>query len=171
CAAGRLQSWSEVAGSLPLYESLLVVENYPLDRSRLAAPGVEIGPPRFWGARTRHPLVLLSVPGPRLRLEVVYDRRRFSQGAAERIVEHLRRLVAAVLAAPRPTLAALLAAIPEEERPEFLPPPAGVSASGAPPLRGSRLEERLLGLWRETLGHAYAGLHDRFFDLGGHSLQ
>jgi amino acid adenylation domain-containing protein len=33
------------------------------------------------------------------------------------------------------------------------------------------LEERLLGIWREVLDVAEIGVHDSFFDLGGHSLK
>jgi acyl carrier protein len=33
------------------------------------------------------------------------------------------------------------------------------------------IEERLTKLWREVLGRQEPGVHDRFFDIGGHSLR
>ena len=34
----------------------------------------------------------------------------------------------------------------------------------------SQLEEQLAGLWKDVLGLKHVGIHDNFFDLGGHSL-
>ncbi|HSF41682.1 MAG TPA: amino acid adenylation domain-containing protein, partial [Thermoanaerobaculia bacterium] len=51
-----------------------------------------------------------------------------------------------------------------------LPAPgeAAVATGFAEP--GSGLERAVAGVWREVLGRARVGLHDNFFDLGGHSL-
>jgi hypothetical protein len=51
--------------------------------------------------------------------------------------------------------------------------PAPVDAAGAeersvPPRNPT--EETLAGLWGEVLGRGEVGIHDDFFDLGGHSL-
>lgn len=35
---------------------------------------------------------------------------------------------------------------------------------------GTPLEEKLAAIWRDILGHEQVGIHDNFFDLGGHSL-
>jgi aryl carrier-like protein len=32
------------------------------------------------------------------------------------------------------------------------------------------MEERIAEVWREVLGLAQVGVHDNFFDLGGHSI-
>jgi amino acid adenylation domain-containing protein len=34
----------------------------------------------------------------------------------------------------------------------------------------TRFEKKIAGIWKEVLGHASVGIHDNFFDLGGHSL-
>ncbi|MEV7095355.1 amino acid adenylation domain-containing protein [Amycolatopsis sp. NPDC051045] len=39
-----------------------------------------------------------------------------------------------------------------------------------PPTRGSSLEERIRRIWLEVLPTPEVGLHDNFFDLGGHSF-
>jgi acyl-coenzyme A synthetase/AMP-(fatty) acid ligase/aryl carrier-like protein len=52
-----------------------------------------------------------------------------------------------------------------------LPAPADVRADGAPVVAPrSVLEERLAALWQDVLGLSRVGVHDNFFDLGGHSL-
>jgi len=52
-----------------------------------------------------------------------------------------------------------------------LPAPDGGDASAAayaPPT--NELERLLAGIWQDVLGRASVGIHDNFFDLGGHSL-
>ena len=51
--------------------------------------------------------------------------------------------------------------------PDALPPDAG-EALVAP---RTPAEELLAGIWAEVLGLAHVGIHDNFFDLGGHSLK
>jgi acyl carrier protein len=50
-----------------------------------------------------------------------------------------------------------------------LPAPDALTAHAVTPPR-DELERRLVELWRSVLGVAAVGIHDRFFDLGGHSL-
>ncbi|SMF97571.1 amino acid adenylation domain-containing protein/thioester reductase domain-containing protein [Methylomagnum ishizawai] len=51
-----------------------------------------------------------------------------------------------------------------------LPAPGG-NATVAPPVAPrDPWERQLAGLWREVLGGGPIGIHDNFFDLGGHSL-
>ncbi|HKI03783.1 MAG TPA: amino acid adenylation domain-containing protein [Thermoanaerobaculia bacterium] len=53
-----------------------------------------------------------------------------------------------------------------------LPPDGGrpdLAAGYAPP--GTPMEELLAGIWSQLLGVARIGIHDNFFDLGGHSLK
>ncbi|MFC0716122.1 condensation domain-containing protein, partial [Cellulomonas biazotea] len=54
-----------------------------------------------------------------------------------------------------------------------LPSPAGQELSGGTVYEGARneTEARLIGIWEEVLGRNGIGIHDNFFDLGGHSLK
>jgi hypothetical protein len=56
--------------------------------------------------------------------------------------------------------------IDERALPEPPAPPIAVTA--AP---DTALERRLVEIWRQVLGIEQVGVHDSFFDLGGHSLQ
>jgi acyl carrier protein len=53
-----------------------------------------------------------------------------------------------------------------------LPEPAGVRPDAGPTFVGPRdeMEATIAGLWSEVLGVDRVGMHDNFFDLGGHSL-
>ncbi len=48
------------------------------------------------------------------------------------------------------------------------PAPTPIAGGGAP---GTELERLLAAIWRQVLGLEQVGVHDNFFDLGGHSLQ
>jgi thioesterase domain-containing protein len=52
--------------------------------------------------------------------------------------------------------------------------PAGTSLPQPPPAGGGAprdaLEDALVGIWQEVLGVTSVGIHDDFFDLGGHSV-
>jgi thioesterase domain-containing protein len=63
------------------------------------------------------------------------------------------------------------------DRPRLpVPPASGPSSSGTRTSSGgsdaslTSLEERLLGIWRVTLGVESLGVEDNFFEFGGHSL-
>jgi acyl carrier protein len=52
-----------------------------------------------------------------------------------------------------------------------LPAPDGsVLRSGRLAMPRNQTEERLAGIWANVLGLKELGIHDNFFDLGGHSL-
>lgn len=103
-----------IVHALELFSSLLVVENLPLPLARpmAAAPAVDcIRCDVYEG----YPLVVVAAPGPALRLEFKYDRRRFSRGEVStlcRLVETALSVVAsneqASMAAVRDRLAMLV---------------------------------------------------------------
>jgi amino acid adenylation domain-containing protein/non-ribosomal peptide synthase protein (TIGR01720 family) len=92
----QVQGWSAVPRGTPLFESLLVFENYPVDS---AAPDAG---PRMSGVRavewTHYPLTLTAVPGRELRLALWYDETRFDAGTVDRMLCHLERVLAQVAA-------------------------------------------------------------------------
>src|SRR2546425_5095456 len=91
CASlADIQTWSEVAPGQPLFESILVFENYPSEQWHSSgAPRFEILPAYSQLSRTNYPLVLLAMPSAALRLQIVFDTNRF---APEQIEQMLRRM-------------------------------------------------------------------------------
>ncbi|HEU4328582.1 MAG TPA: amino acid adenylation domain-containing protein [Roseiflexaceae bacterium] len=109
-----VQRWSAVPRGTPLFESLLVVENYPLDRAALpSAGGVTLAEVRSH-EQASYPLVLVVEPGAELVLDLLVEGARFDDATAAELLEHLELLLERMLAAPDQPLAALPALGPAE---------------------------------------------------------
>ncbi|HEX8150712.1 MAG TPA: amino acid adenylation domain-containing protein, partial [Pyrinomonadaceae bacterium] len=122
----QVQSWSGAGVGQPLFESILVFENYPVHGAEAAAGAVADEDLRVTSVRvferTHYPLTLIVVPGRELSLLLGYDGARFESGAVERVLEHLRTLL------------------------EGMPAAAGRPVAEVPML--SEGERRLLAEWR-----------------------
>ncbi|HYO90717.1 MAG TPA: condensation domain-containing protein, partial [Pyrinomonadaceae bacterium] len=88
----QVQSWSEVGRGLPLFESILAFENYPVDASLLENAGGFITDLHFF-ERANYPLALVVVPGQELLLQVAYDQNRFDDAAVTQLMEECRTLL------------------------------------------------------------------------------
>ncbi|WNZ58795.1 amino acid adenylation domain-containing protein [Myxococcus sp. MxC21-1] len=92
-----IQHWSDAPKDRPLFESILVFENYPLDASTLLPrSGLTISSVNTHD-RISYPLALIAIPGESLELRVMYAADAFSRPMAERIA---RLLVAALESLP-----------------------------------------------------------------------
>ncbi|MFQ3633438.1 amino acid adenylation domain-containing protein [Roseiflexus sp.] len=88
-----IQQWSDVAPGLPLFESILVFENYPFDaqiHDQLHRFGVS---DVYTFSMTNYPLTVVAVPGRELKLTVSYDQERFDTATIERMLGHLRMIL------------------------------------------------------------------------------
>ena len=104
----------QAAGLGELFDTLLVFENYPVDRAALAvdARGLRLGAVEGRDA-THYPLALIVQPGASLTLRLDYRADLFDRGTAQALGERLVRLLrSAVADASRPVgeLAVLSAA-------------------------------------------------------------
>ncbi|HEU4404960.1 MAG TPA: amino acid adenylation domain-containing protein, partial [Polyangiaceae bacterium] len=82
----RARAWSAVPPGRPLFESLLVFENYPADpRIHRGLPGLDVRDVSFED-QTNYPLTLAALPGPELRLRLSYERKRFGEEDAARLL-------------------------------------------------------------------------------------
>ncbi len=136
-ALAAIQGWSEMPPGQPLFETLVVFENYPAGAAVAAAsegteadadaPAPSADAPGAAGGRrpsplrvevvenverTNFPLVLQALPGDRLELRLGYRRARLDRFAVERLMGRLRCLLDAMAAAPgeRPETLALISA-------------------------------------------------------------
>ena len=97
----RVQEWSRAAREQPLFDTLLVFENYPVDQSlRQQAETLQIREVVF-EERTSYPLALAVVPGRELSLQVVYDRASFDAPFVARAVAHLAHLLEEIASGDR----------------------------------------------------------------------
>ncbi|GEJ57771.1 hypothetical protein AMYX_25120 [Anaeromyxobacter diazotrophicus] len=126
----RVRQWSEVPSPQPLFESLFVFENYPVDAS-LRESG---GPLRVRCAgsasRVSFPLVISAAAGTELTLTASADPARLDAGAVEGALAHLREVLLAMAARPETRLARL-PLVGTEERRRLLA--AGAGARGGEP--------------------------------------
>jgi amino acid adenylation domain-containing protein len=96
----EVQSRSEAPGGQPLFDSILVVENFPV-HGTLNTPraGLQVSEAQSFGVTT-YPLTVVALPERRLRLAINYDCTRFDDVSIERMLGHLRNLLKDLLAYP-----------------------------------------------------------------------
>jgi non-ribosomal peptide synthetase component F len=168
----RIQEWVGLPWRLRLFDSLIVFQNYVVgDAARRLGPAATVrlihGPDA-----TNYPLTLVVVPGPRLRLKLLYQPGRCGPRTAAAMLAQLASILTAMAAAESGTVGALLQQLPAETRGRAAAiaatRTARRAASYAAP--GSVLERSVAAIWGELFQVAHVGLDDNFFDLGGHSL-
>ena len=90
-----------LAGLGELFDTLVVFENYPVDRSALAQPVAGLALTSVEGHdATHYPLSLVAVPAERLRLRLQYRSDLFERSTVEAIGRRLAALLEAVVADP-----------------------------------------------------------------------
>jgi amino acid adenylation domain-containing protein/non-ribosomal peptide synthase protein (TIGR01720 family) len=103
-----VQGWSGVPRHLPLFESVVAFENFPMDaglEERL--PDLEVRD--FARAvRNSYPLTLRAVPWRQLVLDVLYDASRFDRRHISRLQEGLMTLLRRMAERPESTLGELI---------------------------------------------------------------
>ncbi len=91
----EVQEWSDVPRGTPLFESLLVFENFPLDMNRLRGGGLDITDVEFV-ERADFPLTVMMSVREQSKLGVGYQRDRFDRADMRRMLHHLRNLLGAM---------------------------------------------------------------------------
>ena len=114
-----VQGWSEVPRGHPLFQSLVVFENHPVDASVWGQDGIlQISNMRVV-APTNYPLAIVVVPRMELSIRVRYDSRRFDGASISRILGHFNTLLEGIVANPGGRLAEL-PMLTEAERQQVL---------------------------------------------------
>ncbi|MEH2077944.1 MAG: amino acid adenylation domain-containing protein [Nostoc sp.] len=93
CPLVEIQAISEIPPELPLFESIVVFENYPQD-TFLSNPGgnIQITKRRVI-EQTNYPLTVIAVPEQELSLRILYDGSRFDDETINRMMGHLVTLL------------------------------------------------------------------------------
>ena len=110
-----IQKWSDVGPTTPLFESQIVFENLPLDRTLQADGGPMAARGFHLYGGTNFPLTGLIFGGERLSLEIENDRSRIDDATANRLVDHLATILASMAARPDAKVGEL-AMLPARER-------------------------------------------------------
>ncbi|MCD6374756.1 MAG: AMP-binding protein, partial [Caldisericaceae bacterium] len=96
----NIQKWSDVSGSQPLFEALLVFENYPVSETlSQSSSTLQIKDIRSF-EKTNYPLTIVSAPGQTLTLDIAYDANRFTSETIERLHDHFQRVIQQLVVNP-----------------------------------------------------------------------
>ncbi|OYE03761.1 non-ribosomal peptide synthetase [Nostoc sp. 'Peltigera membranacea cyanobiont' 232] len=174
CSEGQIHEWSEVPGSLPLYESLLVFQNHPVGSSVKQSVNDDKNQPqtRSIGAQTKYTLTILVSPSSELEFRVIYNRYRYDNPAITQILEHFQTLLNSIVDLPEQHLGTLIERILAEQIPPVRPPQKLVQKEqrkGFDAPQNLR-EFQLVQIWEDILDIHPLSIQDNFFELGGHSL-
>ncbi|HEX6289370.1 MAG TPA: amino acid adenylation domain-containing protein, partial [Herpetosiphonaceae bacterium] len=91
----QIQGWSDVPRGQPLFESIVVFENYPIATSvqqQKAQSSLAISHVQSL-EQSNYPLTLVAMVNRQLVLQISYDRQRFSAATIERLGGHLEHLL------------------------------------------------------------------------------
>ena len=178
CSAGQVHQWSEVPASVPLFESILVFENYPSDSlvAQSSDSTIDIHNTGSIGAHTQYALTILVIPRSELELQIVYQSHRFDDPSIIRILDHFLELLHSIVAEPEQHLETIIGRIPTNQIQSKSPVQIRAFGNDLGEMEEvsvaprSPSEEMLAGIWAEILGLKRVGIHDNLFALGGHSL-
>ena len=175
CSSAQIHDWSGVPGAIPLYEHVLVYENYPGAANQPRTEATESRPPesRFVGARTAYPLTLLIAPADDLVLRGVFDSRRLTTPDVRRMLEHLATMLRHASTDADVRVSDLFNLVVDQDVPRYrtalrtLGEPVAAAACVPP---ANAIEARVASIAAEVLGLPRVSMTGRFLDLGGHSL-
>ncbi|MGP1384063.1 MAG: non-ribosomal peptide synthetase [Thainema sp.] len=96
----QVQQWSDVPAGLPLFESLVLFQNYPVDKTLGTHLGnLTIGALQTF-EQTHYPLTILAVIGETLELRLLYDRQRFADETITRLLGHFQTILDSIVRNP-----------------------------------------------------------------------
>ncbi|MBZ5536432.1 MAG: amino acid adenylation domain-containing protein [Acidobacteriia bacterium] len=100
-----VQGWSGVPRGKPLFESIVVFENYLLNTALRAGGGQWLHREFRYIGHTNFPVTVIGYSDAELLLRIEYDRRRFDDSTVERMLGHLKTLLVHMAASPNQKLA------------------------------------------------------------------
>lgn len=107
CSLIDIQRWSEVPPGRPLFETVMVFQNFPMSAS-LSAPGQRLKLINTKSVeRNNNPLAVIIEPNSQLLVRMVYSSLRFENAVINRIMDQIRKLLAEIVKSPTATLASL----------------------------------------------------------------
>ncbi|HEX7242744.1 MAG TPA: amino acid adenylation domain-containing protein, partial [Longimicrobiaceae bacterium] len=127
----QVRRWSGMPPGEALFESLVVFENFPVERT--AAEGAEALRVRLslGVGQTNYPLTLAVTPGARFHVALHYDRTRGGPDDAERLVEQLGTLLEGLTGDPGRRLSEV-SLLRDAERARLLAAWSAAAAGGTP---------------------------------------
>jgi amino acid adenylation domain-containing protein len=166
----QIKSWIGLAGDASLFDSLVVIENYPMDRVVAAAAArLGISDLRTIEA-TSFPLTLIATPGETLELKLLHDDGRLSGPDADRLLQTLACLISGVAGDCGRALSGL-PLVAADERDWLLAAGRGADREWRRPELLHRLVEEQVARDPDTIAVRYHGRDLTFRELDGRANQ
>ena len=103
----EVQDWSEIPASDSLFDSILVFENYPIDKS-LKNQKLSIQLEEFRAIeQTNYPLTIVSGPSETFPIKISFDRKLYTSENISQILNHLKKLINSFIEHPDSELSKL----------------------------------------------------------------
>jgi len=100
----EIQAMSELPGGIPLFESLVGFENYPIDSSLFDEGGL-LQPSNIESfGQNNYPLTVVVVPSDELLVEIRYDTLRFEEDKIGWMLRHLQTILSVIVENPQQTV-------------------------------------------------------------------
>src|SRR5437660_6800177 len=114
----QVQNWSEVPRGQPLFESLLVFENFPVDASLKQEKSLEVEHTlvREW---TNYPLTVTVIPDASMLVRISYMSNRLHADTIQRMAQHFQTILESLLAQPEQRLSSV-SLLTNDERQQLL---------------------------------------------------
>ena len=112
----EIQAWSDIPRGVPLFNSIVVVENYRVDASLWQDNKLFQIHNVHAIERTNYPLTLGAIIQPELTLEISYDRRRFDGSMVCCLLQQLQTLLETMVLHPEQRLAEFSLRLPPEQQ-------------------------------------------------------
>ncbi|MEM1256714.1 MAG: condensation domain-containing protein [Cyanobacteria bacterium P01_H01_bin.21] len=111
-----VQGWSNVPRGLPMFESIVVFENYPSAQASISGEET-LEFQNFTGFyKTNYPLNIIGYPGSQLKLGINYDCRRFESTTISSMLNHFTILFENIVTNPNVKLRELLLLTPAQHQ-------------------------------------------------------
>jgi hypothetical protein len=125
-----VRKWSDVPKDQPLFESIFVFGNYPIDvGAELQSSGLRVEDVHFY-EKSNYPLGLSASPGPNFSPQIHYDQERFTAARIGRFLGQLKTLLEGFISQPDARVKACLSLLDRaEQRPMGLKKISNAGAS------------------------------------------
>ncbi len=97
----EIQGWSEIPRGTPLFDSIVVFENFPVDAARKSHNDSFTIENIQLSQHTNYPLTVVAYPGQQLQIRMSYDTSEFDDAAIARMLGHFQTLIEGIIANPQ----------------------------------------------------------------------
>ena len=167
-----IHGWSHTPGHQPLFETFVVVENFPSRMGNRTDPnGISVTDFRS-GLTTAYPLTIAVVLGDQWTITCRYDATLCGRSAVQRLLAEMISILTSLVSKPNITVAAALDESSSAEIRSLLTNQARTSNESPTAYTHPRTntERSIAEIWEDVLGIASIGVHDDYFELVGTSI-